>query len=155
MIPLEAARLGILAHGIDYSPVATLAGQLLADFPLQDWSDEPELAILDDDSPPSLLPGRLYDDVRKVLAEIGRRYNSTMSDLYPTFNGERPWGYLWAITLPCQECGRRFPLTGSLVLRHAKPAKNDSGQSYRIDVDPNTGEFRATVHDGPPPLAFG
>src|ERR1039458_5251833 len=73
-----------------------------------------------------------------------------MTEVYPVVNGKQPWGYLWAITLPCQECGRRFPLTGSLVLRHAKPAKNDSGQSYRIDVDPNTGEFRATVHDGPP-----
>ena len=41
MIPLEAARLGVTAHGIDYSPVATLAGQLLADYPLRDWSQEP------------------------------------------------------------------------------------------------------------------
>jgi len=31
MIPLEAARLGVRAHGVDYSPVATLAGQLLAE----------------------------------------------------------------------------------------------------------------------------
>ena len=31
MIPLEAARLGVRAWGIDYSPVATLAGKLLAD----------------------------------------------------------------------------------------------------------------------------
>src|SRR5690349_9861988 len=29
MIPLEAARLGVKAWGIDYSPVATLAGTLL------------------------------------------------------------------------------------------------------------------------------
>ena len=41
MIPLEAARLGVTAHGIDYSPVATLAGQLLADYPLRDWAGEP------------------------------------------------------------------------------------------------------------------
>ena len=43
MIPLEAARLGATAHGVDYSPVATLAGQLLADFPLCDWTGEPDL----------------------------------------------------------------------------------------------------------------
>ena len=43
MIPLEAARLGVTAHGIDYSPVATLAGQLLADYPLRDWAGEPDL----------------------------------------------------------------------------------------------------------------
>ena len=43
MIPLEAARLGIQAWGIDYSPVATLAGKLLADYPLRDWDNEPDL----------------------------------------------------------------------------------------------------------------
>ena len=43
MIPLEAARLGVKAWGIDYSPVATLAGTLLADYPLRDWSNEPPL----------------------------------------------------------------------------------------------------------------
>ena len=43
MIPLEAARLGVKAYGIDYSPVATLAGKLLADYPLRDWSSEPPL----------------------------------------------------------------------------------------------------------------
>ena len=36
-------------------------------------------------------------------------------------DGKQPWGYLWAVTLPCQECGRRFPLTGSLMLRHPLP----------------------------------
>ena len=33
MIPLEAARLGVTAWGIDYSPSATTAGRLLADYP--------------------------------------------------------------------------------------------------------------------------
>ena len=41
MIPLEAARLSVKAWGIDISPVATLAGSLLADYPLRDWSSEP------------------------------------------------------------------------------------------------------------------
>ena len=51
---------------------------------------------------------------------------------------------------PCQECGHRFPLTGSLVLRHPLPVKGDPGQSYRIEADRRTGEFQAVVHDGPP-----
>jgi putative DNA methylase len=147
MIPVEAARLGVAAHGIDYSPVATLAGSLLADYPLRDWSAEPELPFgemsLD-------VGGRLLVDVRKVLDEIGRRYEHVMRDEYPMHNGKQPWGYLWATTLPCQECDRRFPLTGSLVLRHPLPVKNDAGQSYRIDVDRDSGTFRAVVHDGPP-----
>lgn len=36
MIPLEAAQLGVKTYAIDYSPVATLAGLLLADTPLRD-----------------------------------------------------------------------------------------------------------------------
>ena len=41
IIPLEAARLGATAIGTDLSPVATLAGRLLADYPMQNWSAEP------------------------------------------------------------------------------------------------------------------
>ena len=149
MIPLEAARLGVQANGVDYSPVATLAGQLLADYPLRDWAQEPLLPF----APAGTIDvtgSRLLDDVRAFLNETGRRYAASMVDAYPTVNGRQPWGYLWAVTLPCQECGHRFPLTGSLVLRHPLPAKNDSGQSYRIDVDRSTGQFRTVVHAGAP-----
>ena len=73
-----------------------------------------------------------------------------MHAFYPKVNGKRPWGYLWAITLPCQECGNRFPLTGSLVLRHPLANKNDRGQSYRIVAYPATGTFDIAVQDGPP-----
>jgi putative DNA methylase len=152
MIPLEAARLGATAHGIDYSPVATLAGQLLADYPLRDWSDEPPLPFgpLGDQSTFDAGGNRLLDDVRRVLDEIGVRYAREMAEVYPTVDGRQPWGYLWAVTLPCQECGHRFPLTGSLVLRHPLPLKNDPGQSYRIEVDRTTGKFWAIIHDGAP-----
>lgn len=148
MIPLEAARLGVRAHGIDYSPVATLAGALLADYPLRDWSLEPRLQFgtlgLD------VQQGRLVEDVQRVLAEIDRRYAEEMAEFYPLVDGQQPWGYLWAVTLPCQECGRRYPLTGSLVLRHPLPVKKDPGQSYRIEVNREAGSFKAIVHDGPP-----
>ncbi len=149
MIPLEAARLGVLAHGVDYSPVATLAGQLLADFPLRDWSQEPPLPF-GDKTTINMSGSRLLDDTRDFLDEVGHRYEMSMADLYPKFDGKQPWGYLWAVTLPCQECGNRFPLTGSLALRHPLPAKHDEGQSYRIEADRATGEFRAVVFDGPP-----
>lgn len=148
MIPLEAARLGMEAHGVDYSPVATLAGALLADYPLRDWSEEPLLPFPSTEG--GLGMSRLLEDTAAVLAEIGRRYEKAAADLYPAVHGRQPWGYLWAVTLPCQDCGNRFPLTGSLVLRHPLPVKNDSGQSYRIDVDRETGTFAVAVHDGPP-----
>ena len=62
-------------------------------------------------------------DVQRVLAEIGKRYAESVAEFYPKNNGKQPWGYLWAVTLPCEECHRRFPLTGSLLLRYALPAK--------------------------------
>jgi adenine-specific DNA methylase len=147
MIPLEAARLRVKAWGIDYSPVATLAGTLLADYPLRDWSEEPALPF---GKAERLVEDRLVADVRRVLEEIGRRYEASMAEFYPKYEGHEPWGYLWAVTLPCQECERHFPVTGSLVLRYPLPRKNDSGQSYRIDVDKSAGTFVAVVHEGPP-----
>jgi putative DNA methylase len=147
MIPLEAAHLGVKAWGIDYSPVATLAGTLLADYPLRDWSTEPALPFGNADR---LSDGRFVADVKRVLDEVGQRYEASMADFYPRSNGVQPWGYLWAITLPCQECGRRFPVTGSLALRHPLQKNADPGQSYRIEVDRARGSFRVVIHDGPP-----
>lgn len=85
IIPLEAARFGTSAIGTDLSPVATLAGRLLADFPLRDWSNEPDLPFqaargsmgsgddrLEAEERLELLPTqaepRLLRDVRTVLA---------------------------------------------------------------------------------------
>ena len=155
MIPLEAARLGVQAWGIDYSPVATLAGMLLADYPLRDWSGEPDLPfdgyaapaagkLVEDPEP------RLLRDVWFVLDLVGERYAEAMGDFYPLIDGERPWGYVWAVTLPCTNCNTRFPLTGSLALRNPNPKKDDPGQSYRIIADPNTSTFTTEVHDSKP-----
>ena len=131
--------------------MATVAGQLLADYPLRDWSAEPD--IIFSDAPLKLTADKLVCDVRQALAEKGRRYAVEMAAFYPPHAFKQPWGYIWAITLPCQECKRRFPFTGSLVLRHPLPKKNDPGQSYRIEVDRASGTFRAVVHDGPPSAA--
>lgn len=159
MIPLEAARLGLTSYGIDYSPVAVLASTLLTDYPFRDWTNEPPLPFGEHD------PGELFDstprllrDVETVLDEVGRRYAESMAEFYPKVDGKQPWGYLWAVTLPCQECGRRFPLIGSYELRKpstkkatkTKPAVNDPGQSFYIEADSKAGQFTAIVHDGPP-----
>ena len=154
MIPLEAARLGMQANGIDYSPVATLAGQLLADYPMRDWSNEPALPYSEDAL--NVDHDRLLVDVRGLLADIGERHADNMADYYPADADQKPWGYLWAVTLPCQECHRRFPLVGSLTLRLPRPKKKDLGQSFEILVDRGAGEeqqgdtFRAIVRDGAP-----
>ena len=159
MIPLEAARLGIQAWGIDYSPVATLAGKLLAEYPLRDWDNEPDLPF--DGYPQHKIEHftepRLLRDVRFVLNLVDERYVAEMGEFYPVVKGKRPWGYIWAVTLPCTNCGNRFPLTGNLALRNPKPATTgrrakpaDTGQSYRIVADTSSGMFRTEVHDGQP-----
>lgn len=153
MIPLEAARLGVTAWGIDYSPSATTAGRLLADYPLRDWSRERPLPRwgADTGSPALVDPAtRLCADVEAVVQEIGARHRDAMASFYPKVGGAWPWGYLWAVSLPCQECGNRFPLTGRLVLRHPNRAKGDPGQSYQIHADPSSGTFEIEVHSGPP-----
>ena len=152
MIPLEAARLGVKAWGIDYSPVATLAGTLLADYPLRDWSDEPPLPFdgYEQWTAEHFTEPRLLRDVGFVLDLIGDRYETAMDEFYPVINGKRPWGYLWAVAVPCVGCGRRFPLVGNLELRRPNAGKRDPGQSYSIDVDRDSDTFSALVHDGPP-----
>jgi adenine-specific DNA methylase len=179
IIPLEAARASASAIGTDLSPVATLAGRLLADYPLQDWSTEPSLPYLQgedldegEEEPATArrmrrkrtraeptfdgmdrvsAEGRLLVDVRTVLAEVGRRVSSELSPLYPgnsARNGQVPWAYLWAITIPCDGCGRRFPLIGSMVLRYPYKRTQDEGQSLQLVFEGDT--WRSQVHDGAP-----
>lgn len=73
-----------------------------------------------------------------------------MGEFYPVVEGKRPWGYVGAVTLPCVNCGTRFPFTGSLALRNPNPKKDDPGQSYRIIPEKTVGTFQTQVHDGPP-----
>ncbi|WP_435152618.1 hypothetical protein [Micromonospora aurantiaca (nom. illeg.)] len=179
IIPLEAARAGATAVGTDLSPVATLAGRLLADYPLRDWSTEPPLpfaAIVDlpevEDTEavptPSVGRGRrkrntqlglvgfgneprLLADVRAVLAEVGRRVTEQVGLLYPRnphLNGEIPWAYLWAVTIPCDGCGRRFPMIGSTVLRHPYNRTKDKGQALELVIEGD--DWGVRVRDGLP-----
>jgi adenine-specific DNA methylase len=151
MIPLEAARIGVRAWGIDYSFVASVAGQLLADFPLRDWSDEPPVPFSNDRAQGVLdVQPRLLGDAVSTIEEVSDRFEKAMTAYYPKVDGQYPWGYIWAVTLPCQECGHRFPLTGSLVLRNPGPGHDDPGQSYRIEADAKSGQYEIVVHEGPP-----
>ena len=159
MIPLEAARLGIQSWAIDYSPVATLAGKLLADYPLRNWDNELDLPFggYQQHKREYFAEARLLRDVRFLLDLVNQRYVAEMDGFYPVVNGKRPWGYVWAVTLPCSNCSNRFPVTGRLSLRNPKPATTgrrarpaDEGQSYRIIVDQSEGTFHTEVFGGPP-----
>ena len=175
ILPLEEARAGATALGVDVSPVATLAGRVLADFPLRDWSAEPRLPWHSDAATPAIHDGegaalenvvtgmdslldadvlsktepRLVADVRTVLAEVGKRVAHEVADYYagsPKRGGEVPWAYLWAVTIPCDGCGLRFPLFGSAVLRHPYNRTQDPGQAFELVCDKDT--WRTHVHDG-------
>lgn len=150
IIPLEAARVGAKSVGTDLSPVATLAGRLLADWPLRDWSGEPSLPFareaedtLDVDMEP-----RFISDARLLLATIGSRAQGKLEKYYPrNADGRFPWGYVWAVSMPCDQCRRRFPLLGSLTLRHPYERTQDAGQSMQLIADEDS--WRVDVADGP------
>jgi len=155
IIPLEAARLGIMAVGTDLSPVATLGGRLLGDFPLRDWSGEPpvpfvaampesaELALLRRDEP------RLLADVRALLGEVDARVARAVAPHYPPDSeGRSPWAYVWAVSISCDNCHRRFPLVGSMVLRHPYRRTEDIGQHLRLTTRGD--DWQSEVHDGAP-----
>lgn len=149
MIPLEGARLGVHTEAIDYSPVAVLATHLLVEAPFMTWNDEPELPF---GEPSATLDtggnGRLLNDIERVFAEVQRRHAETMAPFYPAYKNRQPWGYLWAVSIPCQECGRRFPLVGSYAL--ILPLNGKEQSSFWIRGDRATGVWSAEVHAGPP-----
>ena len=149
MIPLESARLGIPATAVDYSPVAVLASHLLTSAPFEDWSHEPNLPFGEESGQfPTSRTDRLLDDLGLMFAEIQRRHADAMSEFYPERAESQPWGYLWSVTIPCQECGQRFPLIGSYELMPARGDRN--AVAFYIDADRSTGKWEAIVNPGKP-----
>ncbi|MGV7990959.1 DUF1156 domain-containing protein [Mycobacterium kansasii] len=149
MIPLESARLGVQAHAIDYSPVAVLASYLLTCAPFRDWTTEPPLPFGPASEVLATSPtDRLLHDLHAVLAELGDRHAAVMSEFYPRHDNQFPWGYLWSVTIPCQECGHRFPLIGSYELTLARGGR--SATSFYIAADRASGNWEAVVTDGSP-----
>lgn len=170
IIPLEASRAGANALGTDLSPVATLAGRLLGDVALRNWSQEPALPFTargaltpagGDGNAASGTPAlfdareelnpRLVTDVEVLLNEVGRRVAASVREYYPIDLGDQrfnPWAFVWAVTIPCDGCSRRFPLLGSLVLRHPYARTGDLGQWLHLTTDDKS--WVCNVRDGFP-----
>jgi putative DNA methylase len=140
LIPLEAARYGIEAHCIDYSPVATLASRLLVEWPFRNWDSEPDLPLDDYDGSGWVLGGgRLAYDIDMVHRAVGAQAAALADRYYPDgTNGKKPWGYLWAAVMACTECNRLFPMYASNTLSGPSPARRDPGQSFEIDYEAET-----------------
>ncbi|MEA5365411.1 hypothetical protein VA596_38195 [Amycolatopsis sp., V23-08] len=149
IIPLEAARLGVSAVGTDLSPVATFAGRLLADWAMRDWSGEALLPFTSGKATARTLAGqdRLVDDAQLFHEEIGRRTRESLARYYPLNpDGRPPWGYLWAVSMPCDQCRRRFPLIGSYTLRQPYRRTQDGGQSMSLVISDDS--WRVEVIEG-------
>lgn len=152
LIPVEAARYGQEAHAIDYSPVATLASRLLTDWPFRNWSTEPQLPfdVLTDQTSSFIPsePDRLVRDIGIVQEEVQRRISADLDEFYPDNDrGTKPWGYLWAAVIACNECGREFPLFSSSTLQ--LPDKKSGRNECSLQLHTGEDRFWTEVHDGP------
>ena len=153
IIPLEAARLGVQAWGIDYSPVATLAGQLLADYAMRDWDNEPDLPFdgYQAHKITHFADPRLLRDVRFILDTRGRSLHPNderlLSDRgWPTAVGLRVRGHptLWQL---------RQPVPAHREPQAAKPQFQEERSGtvlpHRCGCK-TAGTFKTEVHDGRP-----
>ena len=113
-IPLEALRLGCEAFASDLNPVACLILKvMLEDIPRHG----PELAV----------------ELRRVGAEVKRRAEEELGDLYPKdSDGATPLAYLWARTVRCESpnCGAEIPLVRSFWL--CSKAKRRRAIQHRV-----------------------
>jgi adenine-specific DNA methylase len=141
-IPLEALRLGCDAFASDLNPVACLI-----------------LKVMLEDIPRS--GSNLAEELRRVGAEIKRRAEKELIDLYPRDpDGATPIAYLWARSVLCEqpECGAEIPLARSFWLskkssrRRALRFATDRRSNGRPQITP---EIFCPSSDGdvPPPTA--
>ena len=114
-IPLEALRFGCEAFASDLNPVACLILKvMLEDIPRHG----PQLA----------------DELREAGAEIKRRAERELADLYPADpDGATPIAYLWARTVRCEapDCGAEIPLMRSFWL--CKKAKRKRALRHSVE----------------------
>ncbi|MCY4157210.1 MAG: DUF1156 domain-containing protein [Gammaproteobacteria bacterium] len=114
-IPLEALRLGCEAFASDLNPVACLILKvMLEDIPRHGTE--------------------LVDELREAGAEIKRRAERELADLYPVDpDGATPIAYLWARTVRCEapDCGAEIPLMRSFWL--CKKAKRKRALRHSVE----------------------
>ena len=114
-IPLEALRLGCDAFASDLNPVACLI-----------------LKVMLEDIPRH--GPRLAEELREAGAEIKRRAERELADLYPPDpDGATPIAYLWARTVRCEapKCGAEIPLMRSFWL--CKKPKRKRALRHRVE----------------------
>ena len=114
-IPLEALRMGCEAFATDLNPVSCLILEvMLQDIPRHGSG--------------------LAEELRRVGAEIKRKSERELADLYPADpDGAKPIAYLWARTVRCEAptCGAEIPLLRSFWL--CRKPKRKRALRYRVE----------------------
>jgi putative DNA methylase len=159
-IPLEAQRLGLVAHASDLNPVAVLITKALIEIPPEFGSQPP----INPESRARFAHSATWKGAQGLAEDI-RYYGKWMRDeaferighLYP--NAELPDGseatviaWIWARTVTCPNpaCGIRMPLVRSFALsrkknREAHVEPSVEGNAVRFRVQKGRGTKEGTV----------
>ena len=129
-IPLEAQRLGLVAHGSDLNPVAVLITKALIELPAR-FADQPPIHPVDADGRLAVQSWRgaqgLAEDVRYYGAWMREEAERRIGHLYPPAtlpDGRKATviAWIWARTITCPNpaCRATMPLVRSFWLGKKK-----------------------------------
>ena len=148
-IPLEAQRLGLVAHGSDLNPVAVLITKALIELPAR-FADQPPIHPVDADGRLAVQSWRgaqgLAEDVRYYGAWMREEAERRIGHLYPPAtlpDGRKATviAWIWARTVTCPNpaCRATMPLVRSFWL--GKKKGNETwvrpvleGRSVRFEI---------------------
>jgi putative DNA methylase len=148
-IPLEAQRLGLVAHGSDLNPVAVLITKALIELPAR-FANQPPIHPVDDDGRLAVQSWRgaqgLAEDVRYYGAWMREEAERRIGHLYPPAtlpDGRKATviAWIWARTVTCPNpaCRATMPLVRSFWL--GKKKGNETwvrpvleGRSVRFEI---------------------
>ncbi|MEM3488189.1 MAG: DUF1156 domain-containing protein [Candidatus Bathyarchaeia archaeon] len=111
-IPLEAMRLGLEAHAIDYNPVATLILKCTLEYP-QKFGKPVKVKVKEGMYEVEKDVNPLLEEVKKWGQWVLEEAKKEIGKFYPADpDGSVPVGYVWARTIPCQNpsCGAEIPI---------------------------------------------
>ena len=149
-IPLEALRLGCETYSSDLNPVAVLIQKCTLEFPQKYGGASTGI----------FTENRLLEDVKKWSAWILEKAKAELKDFYEEADDSRPFGWIWARTIPCQDplCGIEIPLMKQFWLvnkEKTKQRKKEKKIALCPDVVNGRVEFKIVGDDyGPIPDGF-
>ncbi|MCS7164083.1 MAG: DUF1156 domain-containing protein, partial [Thermodesulfovibrio sp.] len=111
-ITLEALRLGLEAHAIDYNPVAVLILKCTLEYP-QKFGKPVKVKVKEGMYEEEKEINPLLEEVKKWGNWVLEEAKKELGRFYPNDpDGSVPVGYIWARTIPCQNpsCGAEIPL---------------------------------------------